>query len=76
MTFKNISVNAGILRSFGISVANRWDEKAISLLSRSHGFSADYVRDGDFSPTMYNPDLVDELNVMKEGSWLTYVFDS
>jgi hypothetical protein len=36
----------------------------------------DYVRDGDLSPTMYNPELVDELKAMKEASWLSYMFDS
>ena len=34
------------------------------------------MRYGDFSPTMYNPDLVDELKAMKEASWLSYMFDS
>jgi hypothetical protein len=36
----------------------------------------DIIKREIFSPTMYNPDLVDEPKAMKEASWLSYMFDS
>jgi len=52
------------------------DRQAIPYSNANRAAQPDRVRHGDLSPTMYNPNLVEELKAMKEASWLSYMFDS